>query len=76
MRQLDDHPLRTLAGLLGLAFGLFLVSGIPAVKDARGWTAADAVGYVSWFGFLLCALLFLVAGGYAALRAMRRRYSA
>ncbi|HET8604515.1 MAG TPA: hypothetical protein VFM09_11340 [Marmoricola sp.] len=72
MRQLDHHPLRTLAGLLVLAFVLFMLSGVPAIKDAK--SGIDLViGDITWFGFLLAALAFLVVGAVIVVRAARRR---
>ena len=61
MRQLTDHPLRTLAGLLALAFVLFMLSGIPALREAQhgGYLV---LGDICWFGFLLTALAFVVYG--------------
>jgi len=70
--QLTTHPMRTLGGLLAVAFALFMISGIPAVKDATGWNLADAIGYISWFGFLLTFLVFLVSAGYIVVRRARR----
>jgi hypothetical protein len=75
-RQLTTHPITTLGGLLAVAFVLFMVSGIPAVRNAHGWTVADVVGYVSWFGFLLVFLTFLVSVAYLAVRSARGRRTA
>jgi uncharacterized membrane protein len=74
--QVTTHPIRSLCGLLALAFVLFMISGIPAVKDAHGWTLADVVGYISWFGFLLTFLTFLVAAAYHVVRMVRARRTA
>jgi hypothetical protein len=71
--QLTTRPIRTLGILLGVAFVLFMISGIPAVRNAKGWNLADVVGYISWFGFLLTSLAFLVSAGYVAVHAARRR---
>lgn len=68
MRQLQDHPMRTLAALLVTAFVLFMLSGIPALRNAHGWTLTDALGYVCWFGFLLSGLVFVLAGVYTLVR--------
>lgn len=75
MHQLDHHPLRTLGGLLALAFVLFSLSGIPTVKDATsgGWLV---VGDICWFGFLLTALAFLVAGVVLLVRRLGHRRTA
>jgi hypothetical protein len=73
MQQLRNHPLRTLGVLLGIAFVLFMLSGIPAFKNAKGWNIQDVLGYVCWFGFVICALLFLVAGAYTVVRTLRGR---
>jgi hypothetical protein len=71
MRQLREHPLRTLAVLLGTAFVLFMLSGIPRFRDAKdaGWDLY--IGDVFWFGFLITALLFLVTAGYTLARRVR-----
>jgi hypothetical protein len=75
MRQLDRHPIRVLAGLLLLAFALFMLSGIPTLKDARsgGWSV---VGNVTWFGFLICGLLFVLTGVVVLARRVARRTTA
>ncbi|HET7305792.1 MAG TPA: hypothetical protein VFJ12_14720 [Segeticoccus sp.] len=68
MHQLREHPLRTLAGLLALAFCLFMASGIPALKDAT--SGIDLVlGDIAWFGFLIVALLFVIATAVVLVRA-------
>lgn len=61
MRQLIDHPLRTLGGLLVLAFVLFMLSGIPALRYAKHGVYL-VLGDICWFGFLLTALAFVVGG--------------
>ena len=71
--QLTTHPLRTLGALLAVSFVLFMISGIPSVKNATGWNLADVIGYISWFGFLITFLTFLVSAGYVAVRTARRR---
>lgn len=74
--QLTTHPIRSLAALLAVAFVLFMVSGIPAVRDAHGWNLADVIGYIAWFGFLISALTFLGSATYVALRGVRDRRTA
>lgn len=75
MRQLDHHPIRVLGTLLVLAFALFMASGIPAVKDAT--SGPDLViGDITWFGFLLTALAFLVTGVVVIVRWAGRRRAA
>lgn len=76
MRQLREHPTRTLAVLLGTAFVLFMLSGIPRFRDAKdaGWDLY--IGDVFWFGFLITALLFLVGAGYTLARRVRGPRSA
>lgn len=70
MRQLREHPLGTLAALLGTAFVLFMLSGIPRYRDAKD--GADLlIGDVFWFGFLITALLFLIGAGYVVARRLR-----
>ncbi|GGB44821.1 hypothetical protein GCM10011492_39880 [Flexivirga endophytica] len=63
MRQLREHPLTTLGGLLAVAFVLFMCSGIPALKNAHHGTNL-VLGNICWFGFLLTALVFVIAGVY------------
>lgn len=74
--QLTSHPIRTLGALLALAFVLFLLSGIPALRDAHDTSFIGLLSEVVWFGFLLTALAFVVGAGYAAVRAARRRSAA
>jgi hypothetical protein len=76
MHQLREHPTRTLAVLLGTAFVLFMLSGIPRFRDAKdaGWDLY--IGDVFWFGFLITALLFVVAAVYTATRRLRGARSA
>lgn len=70
MRNVLDHPIRTLAALLVLAFVLFMLSasGQPDTfwKSGPSW-----LGGIGWIGFLLTALTFVVfavvsIGRYAA----------
>lgn len=75
-QQLVTHPIRSLASLLVVAFVLFMISGIPSVKNAKGWNLADVIGYISWFGFLLTFLAFLVGTGYVLVHGARRRRTA
>jgi hypothetical protein len=76
MRQLREHPLRTLGGLLGLAFVLFMLSGIPRYREAKHWGWDLFFGDIFWFGFLICALLFLVGTAYTVTRRVRSSRSA
>jgi hypothetical protein len=71
MRQLREHPLRTLAVLLGSAFVLFMLSGIPRYREAKDWGWDLFIGDIFWFGFLITALLFLVGAGYTVARRVR-----
>jgi hypothetical protein len=76
MRHVTDHPLRTLAGLLALAFVLFMLSGIPALKDAKHGLYL-ILGELCWIGFLLAALAFVVGGLVVLVRlAVRSRRTA
>ncbi|MBB2894508.1 hypothetical protein [Flexivirga oryzae] len=71
MTQLREHPGRTLGALLAVAFVLFMGSGVPAWKDATH--GVDLVlGDICWFGFMLTALVFLIAGAYTLARAASR----
>jgi len=75
MHQLDHHPLRTLGAMLALAFVLFMLSGIPTIRDATsgGWLV---VGDICWFGFLLTALAFVVTGVVVLVRRLGHRRTA
>ncbi len=75
MRQLDRYPIRTLGALLVLAFVLFMLSGIPTLKDASSgvWLI---VGDITWFGFLLTALTFVVTGVVVMVRRLGHRRTA
>ena len=74
-RQLVEHPLPTLAALLVLAFGFFMLSaaGQPGSywENGPGW-----LGTIAWICFLLSALVFLVSAGYLLIRRARGRRSA
>jgi hypothetical protein len=50
---------------------LFLISGIPAVKDPDG-DVMTIVSNVVWLGFLLGLLALLVLGAVAGVRRVRR----
>ena len=76
MRQLREHPLRTLAALLGTAFVLFMLSGIPRYRDAKDWGWNLFIGDIFWFGFLITAVLFLTGVVYTAIRRVRGTRSA
>jgi hypothetical protein len=76
MRQLREHPLRTLALLLGVAVVLFMLSGIPRYREAKHWGVDLIVSDIFWFGFLICALSFLAGAGYVLARRLRTRGSA
>jgi hypothetical protein len=76
MRQLREHPIRTLAVLLGTAFVLFMLSGIPRYREAKDWGWDLVIGDIFWFGFLITALLFLVGAGYAVTRRLRTSHGA
>lgn len=75
MNQLREHPGKTLGGLLAVAFVLFMCSGIPALKNADHGINL-VLGNICWFGFLLTALAFIVAGVYALVRRTGRTRSA
>jgi hypothetical protein len=75
MRQLDRHPIRYLGGLLVLAFVLFMLSGIPTLKDATSG-AWLIVGDITWFGFLLTSLIFVVASLTVVVRRLGHRRTA
>lgn len=72
MRQLDRHSLSYLSGLLVLAFLLFSLSGVSAIKNATSG-ALHVVGDITWFGFLLAALAFIVTGVVVVVRRLGHR---
>jgi hypothetical protein len=75
MRQLQTHLLRTLAALLLLAFGFFMLSA--SGQDGAGWEDGPTwLGNLGWFAFLITALAFVVAGVYTLVRRTRSRRTA
>lgn len=72
MRQIQAHPIRILAALLASAFVFFMLSGIPALRDAKGGLDL-ALGDVLWLGWMVFALAFLLTGCYTVVRAVRGR---
>jgi hypothetical protein len=71
MRQLREHPVRTLAYLLGTAFVLFMLSGIPRYRNAKDWGWDLLIGDIFWFGFVITAFLFLLGAAYLVTRRLR-----
>jgi hypothetical protein len=61
----------TLFLLIVADVALFLISGIPAVKDPDG-NVAIVVSNLVWFGFLLGLLTLVVWGVVAGVRRVRR----
>jgi hypothetical protein len=61
----------TLVLLIVADVALFLISGIPAVKDPDG-DVAIVVSSLIWFGFLLGLLTLVVWGIVAGVRRVRR----
>jgi hypothetical protein len=73
--QLVDHPIRTLAALLVLAFGFFMLSA--SGQSGTYWENGPAwVGSTGWILFLLTALAFVVSAVYLAVRRSRARRTA
>jgi protein-S-isoprenylcysteine O-methyltransferase Ste14 len=73
--QLVEHPIRTLAVLLVLAFGFFMLSA--SGQHGTYWQDGPAwLGSTGWILFLVTALTFLVSAGYAAVRRTRGRRTA
>jgi hypothetical protein len=62
---------RTLLSLLVLDVVLFLLSGIPAIKNADHG-AALVLSDVVWFGFLIGLLVLVVTGALALVTRVRR----
>jgi hypothetical protein len=60
MHQLASHPIRTLGGLLVLAFVFFMLSASGQSgtfwENGPGW-----LGSIGWFCFLLTGLIFVVS---------------
>lgn len=75
MRQLDQHPFRSLGGLLVLAFVLFMLSasGQPGTywSDGPGW-----LGEICWFAWMIAFLAFVGAGITTLVRRLSGRRSA
>lgn len=71
MSHLHNHPLRTLAALLVLALVLFLISA--SGQSGTFWSDGPSwLGTIGWFGFLITALVFVLAAIYSVARAVRR----
>ena len=62
---------RTVLILIALDVALFLLSGIPAIKDADHG-AALVLSDIVWFGFLLGLLVLVVTGVLTLINRMRR----
>jgi hypothetical protein len=74
-QQLVNHPVRSLATLLVLAFGFFMLSA--SGQSGTYWEDGPAwLGSIGWICFLLSALTFLVATGYVVVRRARGRQPA
>jgi len=70
--QITNHPIRTLALLLVLAFAFFNLSA--AGQPGTYWSDGPAwVGNPSWILFLLSALAFIVIGALTVVRVVRAR---
>jgi len=69
--QLLTHPVTSLAALLVLAFGFFMLSA--SGQSGTFWENGPSwLGSIGWICFLLTALTFLVSAGYIGLRRARR----
>jgi Zn-dependent protease with chaperone function len=73
--QLVEHPIRTLAALLVLAFGFFMLSASGQSgtfwENGPGW-----LGSTGWILFLLTALTFVVSAIYLVVQRTRARRTA
>ena len=70
MQQLQEHPLRTLAGLLVVAFCFFMLSA--SGQHGTFWENGPSwLGSTGWFAFLITMLLFLTAAAYTVVRRVR-----
>lgn len=73
--QLVDHPIRTLATQLALAFGFFMLSA--SGQSGTFWENGPTwLGSAGWILFLLTALGFLVSLIYLVVRRSRARRTA
>jgi hypothetical protein len=74
-QQLVEHPFRTLAALLVVAFGFFMLSasGQPGTfwENGPGW-----LGSTGWILFLLTALAFVVSAVYLIVQRTKARRTA
>jgi len=69
--QLLTHPVASLAALLVLAFGFFMLSA--SGQSGTFWENGPSwLGSIGWICFLLTALTFLVSAGYIVVRRARR----
>jgi protein-S-isoprenylcysteine O-methyltransferase Ste14 len=74
-QQLVNHPVRSLATLLVLAFGFFMLSA--SGQHGTFWEDGPTwLGSTGWILFLVTALTFLVATGYVVVRRARGRQPA
>jgi hypothetical protein len=70
--QLTDHPLRSLALLLALAFAFFLLSA--SGQPGAGWEQGPRwLGDTAWFAFLATDLVFLLVAALGITRFVRSR---
>jgi hypothetical protein len=70
-QQLLTHPVTSLAAMLVLAFGFFMLSA--SGQSGTFWENGPSwLGTIGWFCFLLTALTFLVSTGYVVVRRARR----
>jgi hypothetical protein len=59
---------QAMLALFGASAGLLLMSGIPALKNAKhGWK--DVLGGIGWFGGVLTALALILLAFYVLIRA-------
>jgi len=73
--RLVQHPVTSLAGLLILAFGFFMLSA--SGQSGTFWENGPAwLGSVGWVCFLLTALAFVVSAVYLVVRRTRSRRTA
>ncbi|HEX7716584.1 MAG TPA: hypothetical protein VF416_04800 [Marmoricola sp.] len=70
MHQLKEHPLRTLSGLLVVAFCFFMLSA--SGQDGSYWENGPSwLGNTGWLAFLVTMLLFLAGVVYSVVRRVR-----
>lgn len=67
------HPTRTSTLVLLVAAVVLFVLSASGQADSYWASGPSWIGTIGWFGFLICALLLIVSGLFAAVSWMRHR---